>query len=232
MDKEEIEGNQLELDLDKDDNAKEHQLEDEREMLSSMRESRRRAGSVLNDGDMLIKMFNKNEKGFVKNKEMKINQKSQIFGLNAVPAANGGGPFSKAGEHGGETVSNINKGQAYDVLFGEQMVRIVKNIGCQHNFNIAFLKNTTNATYKNQEYAKAIKTFQTMLLGNLVITNYRVLFVINTQKDKYFEKMIQGQAGFVHEFFNVPIGMISKIDKFLNLALDNKNQNKYNYNNN
>lgn len=62
-----------------------------------------------------------------------------------------------------------------------------------------------------------------MLLGNLVITNYRIVFVINTQKDKYFEKMMQGQPGFVHEFFNVPIGMISKIDKFLNLALENKN---------
>lgn len=75
MDKDEMEGNQFELDLDKDENTKEHQLKDEREMMSSMRESRRRAGSVLNDGDMLIKMFNKNEKGFVKNKEMKINQK-------------------------------------------------------------------------------------------------------------------------------------------------------------
>ena len=30
----------------------------------------------------MIKMFNLNEKGFVKRKEMKINQKAKIFGLN------------------------------------------------------------------------------------------------------------------------------------------------------
>jgi len=30
----------------------------------------------------MIKMFNLNEKGFVKRKEMKINQKNKIFGLN------------------------------------------------------------------------------------------------------------------------------------------------------
>lgn len=191
-------------------------------MMVVIREQRRRAGSILTDGDMLIKMFNKNEKGFVKNKEMKINVKNQIFGLNPV-AAGSTGAANKVGENGNEQSTAINKGPAYDVLFGEQQVRIVKNIGCQHNFNVSFLKNTTNASQKNLEYNRAIKTFQTMLVGNLVITNYRIVFVIKSQKDMYFEKMMQGQPYFVHEFFNVPIGMISKIDKFLNLALENKN---------
>ena len=59
--------------------------------------------------------------------------------------------------------------------------------------------------------------------GNLVITNYRIVFIPTAQKDKYFEQLMQGQPNFVHEFFNVPIGFISRIDKFLNLALENKN---------
>lgn len=46
----------------------------------------------MTDGDMLIKMFNRNEKGFVKNKEMKINIKNKIFGLNT--------PINEAGKAG------------------------------------------------------------------------------------------------------------------------------------
>ena len=71
------------------------------------------------------------------------------------------------------------------------------------------------------------------MCGNLVITNYRIVFVVSsTQKDKYFEQMMRGQPNFVYDFFNIPIAYIGKIDKQLNLALEMKNQNKYNYNNN
>ena len=52
----------------------------------------KRSGSIMTDGDMLIKMFNRNEKGFVKNKEMKINIKNKIFGLNT--------PINEAGKAG------------------------------------------------------------------------------------------------------------------------------------
>ena len=186
----------------------------------------KRSSSILTDGDMLIKMFNRNEKGFVKNKEMKINIKSNIFGLNA--------PVKDQGAAGKFTPeeSALNKGPSYDILYGEQLVKTIKNIWCQHNFNTTYLKNTTNASSKNQDYTKSLKTFQNMC-GNLVITNYRIVFVVSsTQKDKYFEQMMRGQPNIVYDFFNIPIAYIGKIDKQLNLALETKNQNKYNYNNN
>lgn len=57
-----------------------------------------------------------------------------------------------------------------------------------------------------------MKAFQTQT-GNLVITNYRVLFVPANQKEKYFDQLMQHQPPFVHEFFNVPIGLICRIDR-------------------
>ena len=111
----------------------------------------KRSGSIMTDGDMLIKMFNRNEKGFVKNKEMKINQRKAIFGLNAVPQKDGASLTAEE--------SAMNRGPAYDVLYGETMKKIIKNIWCQHNFNPTYLKNTTNASSRNQEYSKSLKTF-------------------------------------------------------------------------
>lgn len=53
---------------------------------------------------MMIKLFNQNEKGFVKNKEMKINEKKPVFGLNQIKI---------------DSNSSKSKGPAFDVLFGE-----------------------------------------------------------------------------------------------------------------
>ena len=71
----------------------------------------------MTDGDMLIKMFNRNEKGFVKNKEMKINAKHKIFGLNVPPGKVHGGANASTTPSPEETA--MNKGPTYDVLYGE-----------------------------------------------------------------------------------------------------------------
>ena len=57
-----------------------------------------------------------------------------------------------------------------------------------------------------------MKTFQCQA-GSLVITNYRILFVAANNKDKHFEQLMQIQPRFVHEFFNVPIGYIARVDR-------------------
>lgn len=45
------------------------------------------------------------------------------------------------------------------------------------------------------------------------MTNYRVLFVGQNRGDSSFDVLMSGQSKFVYEFFNVPIGMISRIEK-------------------
>ena len=72
-------------------------------------------------------MFNLNEKGFVKNKEMKIHVKKQIYGLNTINKEDSKGPI-------------INHGPEFDVLIGEELKKIVQNIHCENNFNINYLK--------------------------------------------------------------------------------------------
>lgn len=178
---------------------------------------RTRANSLFNDGEMLIKMFKRNEKGFVKNKEMKMHSRQEIFGLNPPQ-----------GKHFNQS---MNKGPAFDALIGEQLKKIVKKVQCEHNFNPNYLK-FKNEPQKQKDGKKLLNRFHCQV-GCLVITNYRMLFVANSIKDKDFEQLMQDQPRFVHEFFNVPVGLICRIDKQVNLAMDHKNQNNlYNYNNN
>ncbi len=79
----------------------------------------------------MIKMFNLNEKGIVKRKEMKINQKNKIFGLN----------------HESGNIKIVNGRQQtkefskFDVLFGEVLLKKpITNVQCEHNLNVNYLK--------------------------------------------------------------------------------------------
>jgi hypothetical protein len=65
----------------------------------------------------------------------------------------------------------------------------------------------------NQDLRKLMKAF-THQYGTLVITNYRIVFVPTVSlKDANFEKYMTAQPRFVHEFFNLPIGLINRLDR-------------------
>lgn len=99
-------------------------------------------------------MFNTNQDGFVKRKEMTLNTKSDIFGLNPTIQVDGN--------------------PCYDVLYGEKsLYHIEKNISCEHSFQIEYLKKTNNVNFKNfQRYFR-------FMPGQLQITNYRAVFIPN-----------------------------------------------------
>lgn len=96
--------------------------------FEQIREKTRRMSSL--EGDQLISMFNTNQDGFVKRKEMALNTRNDIFGLNPTIQLDGN--------------------PCYDVLYGEKLLcHIEKNISCEHSFQIEYLKRTSNPHFKN-----------------------------------------------------------------------------------
>ena len=94
-----------------------------------------------------------------------------------------------------------------------------KNLKLEHNFNTAYLnlnaiKTGPDASNVDKNFVKYFKN----LTGKLVITNYRLLFIplfdMNTQK--YY----QTQGKFVKEFFSIPLGMVARCERQLNLTLE------------
>lgn len=70
-------------------------------------------------------MFKINQNGFVKRKEMTLNVRQDIFGLNPTIERDGN--------------------PAFEVLYGEKSERhYEKNIVCEHNFLVEHLKNNTS----------------------------------------------------------------------------------------
>lgn len=69
------------------------------------------------DGEQLIKMFNINQTGFVKRKEMQAQIISEIFGLTSIPS--------------------VDSNPVFNVLYGEQLIRhLNQNIVCEHTFQL------------------------------------------------------------------------------------------------
>jgi hypothetical protein len=67
------------------------------------------------EGEEMMRLFNMNNSGFVKRKEMMVHKKNEIFGLN------------KPGEE--------NANPVFDVLYGETLVKHYdRQITCEHNF--------------------------------------------------------------------------------------------------
>jgi hypothetical protein len=68
------------------------------------------------EGDLLISMFNVNQNGFVKRKEIAISIRQDIFGLNPTIEREGN--------------------ELFEVLHGEKSVQhYERNLMCEHNFH-------------------------------------------------------------------------------------------------
>ena len=148
----------------------------------------------------MMRLFNMNNSGFVKRKEMMVHKKNEIFGLN------------KPGEE--------NANSVFDVLYGETLVKHYdRQITCEHNFQAQYLKRS------NSSFIKCFKS----LPGQLVITNFRLLIVPKLDTLD-LQRAYHRQPNFVREFFNIPIGMISRVDSSINIQLDSSKGQKYTYN--
>ena len=66
--------------------------------------------------------------------------------------------------------------------------------------------------------------------GHIVITNYRLLFVPILEQLN-LQPIWQKQPQFVKNFFNIPLGYISRCEKNINPLLENPKSGKYAYNN-
>ena len=150
----------------------------------------------------MMRLFNLNNNGFVKRKEMMILKKNDIFGLNA-------------------SQTDVSSNPVFDVLYGEVLVKhYEKQITCEHNFQPQYLKRSSS-----KSFTKCFKS----LPGQLVITNFRLLIVPKLD-NLDLQRAYHKQPNFVREFFNIPIGMISRVEHSINIQLDSSKGQKYNYN--
>lgn len=144
-------------------------------------------------------------KGYERLKTTKKYDKAQIFGLNH--------PIT------GHTVGRHRGNPVFDVLVGERVLAQPKSlVHCEHNFDISSLK----GNYKKNldaEQKKQLRAFQVQQ-GHLVITNYRVLFIGQNRGDTSFDVLMQGQPKAVSEFFNLPIGLILRIEKQVHVPVE------------
>ena len=158
------------------------------------------------DENSLLSCFHINQLGFMKRKETKATMhKQEILGLNNRLRNDGYPVFD-------------------DVLFGEtrQNPVIQKNINLVHNFQPQYLA-------KSQKGNQGVfEKFFRKIQGYIVLTNYRLLFI--PKPDQALLNQMTRQHKFVKEFFNIPLGYISRIEKQLNLQQDNYANNQSNKN--
>lgn len=62
--------------------------------------------------------------------------------------------------------------------------------------------------------------------GQLILTNYRLLFITNL--DSQYATIMRKQPFFVREFFNIPLAYINRVERTVNIYNDNTKTNKYN----
>ena len=141
------------------------------------------------DENSLLSCFHINQLGFMKRKETKATMhKQEILGLNNRLRNDGYPMFD-------------------DVLFGEtrQNPVIQKNINLVHNFQPQYLA-------KSQKGNQGVfEKFFRKIQGYIVLTNYRLLFI--PKPDQALLNQMTRQHKFVKEFFNIPLGYISRIEK-------------------
>lgn len=111
--------------------------------------------------------------------------------------------------------------ETLDVLYGEKEVMsklFEKNLKLEHNFNTAYLNLNAKTGPEAQSADKVFVKYFKNLTGKLVITNYRLLFIplFDMNSQKYY----QTQGRFVKEFFSIPLGMVSRCERQLNLTLE------------
>lgn len=105
--------------------------------------------------------------------------------------------------------------------FGEYLINhLEKSINCDHNFRTDYL--TKLHSKKNQNFFRYFNN----LSGHLVLTNFRLLFLPTL--DLEFQTQMRRQPNFVREFFNIPLGLISRIEKTVSMPNDPSKVNKYN----
>lgn len=153
------------------------------------------------EGDDLLEMYQLNENGFVKRKEMKVLTKNSILGLQ----------------------SYVDKKESivFETLFGEELVKYVeKDAYCEHNFKIDYLKKI------NSKFDDAFHRQFQFLTGKVVLTNYRLIFI--TAMTGMNATLMRKQPNFVKEFFNIPLGFINRVERSVNIHQDPSQQNKYN----
>jgi len=78
-----------------------------------------------------------------------------------------------------------------------------------------------------EEEKQFLRTFQ-RLPGQLILTNYRLLFVPHVAAK--YHSYYKSQPSFVKHFFNVTLGYISRCEKQVSVMPDNQRQNQNYYN--
>mmetsp|Transcript_41458 Transcript_41458/g.63256 ORF Transcript_41458/g.63256 Transcript_41458/m.63256 type:complete len:158 (-) Transcript_41458:858-1331(-) len=115
----------------------------------------------------------------------------------------------------------------FQVLLGENQLLYPENksFTLEHNLNYHYVQKQTQRKRMAIDSAeeKAFKKFFLKPQVSVVITNYRLLFILKPQ-DMDQGKMFGAQPKFIKGFFNVPLGLIAQLERFPNLSGDNKSR--------